>query len=137
MPESLTRKKTPLVPLGMAGFKSEWWPASNRKPGRLHVVHAARLNRYPHTTTSTSRTAALASIGVAPVSTATAVSVAGAHEWASNTTQDALKQTQPDIQFEEAAILSAFDSNRALIYAIAAKVYSRGAKASTMSSPLT
>jgi hypothetical protein len=45
-------------------------------------------------------------------------------------TQDALKQMQPDMQFEEAAILSAFDSNRTLIYAIAAKVYSRGTKGS-------
>jgi hypothetical protein len=41
-----------------------------------------------------------------------------------------VSEAQPDMQFEEAAILSAFDSNRALIYAIAAKVYSRGAKGS-------
>ena len=35
-----------------------------------------------------------------------------------------------DMQFEEAAILSAFDSNRTLIYAIATKIYSRGTKGS-------
>jgi hypothetical protein len=45
-------------------------------------------------------------------------------------TQDALKRIQPDMQFEEAAILSAFDTNRTLIYAIATKVYSRGTKGS-------
>jgi hypothetical protein len=45
-------------------------------------------------------------------------------------TQDALKRIQPDMLFEEAAILSVFDSNRALIYAAAAKVYSRGPRGS-------
>jgi hypothetical protein len=45
-------------------------------------------------------------------------------------TQDALRRIQPDMQFEEAAIQSTFDSNRALRYAIAAKVYSRGTKGS-------
>jgi hypothetical protein len=45
-------------------------------------------------------------------------------------TQDALKRIQPDMRFEEAAILGAFDSNRTLIYAIATKVYSRGTKGS-------
>ena len=44
--------------------------------------------------------------------------------------QDALKRIQPDMQFEEAAILSAFDSHRAAIYAAATKVYSRGPKGS-------
>jgi hypothetical protein len=44
--------------------------------------------------------------------------------------QDALKRIQPDMQFEEAAILRAFDTNRTLIYAIATKVYSRGTKGS-------
>jgi hypothetical protein len=56
MPESLTRKKTPLVPSGVTGFKSEWWPASNRNSGRLQIgtpagftsVHPAGLNRNPH-----------------------------------------------------------------------------------------
>jgi hypothetical protein len=45
-------------------------------------------------------------------------------------TQDALKRIQPDMQFEEVAILSAFDTNRALIYAVAAKIYSRGPRGS-------
>ena len=34
------------------------------------------------------------------------------------------------MQFEETAILNAFDSNSVLIYATAAKVYSRGPKGS-------
>jgi hypothetical protein len=45
-------------------------------------------------------------------------------------TRDALKRIQPDMQFEETAILNAFDSNSALIYSTAAKVYSRGPKGS-------
>ena len=45
-------------------------------------------------------------------------------------TEDALKRIQPDMQFEEVAILSAFDANRALIYAAAAKIYSRGPRGS-------
>ena len=44
--------------------------------------------------------------------------------------QDALKRIQPDMQFEETAILKVFDSNSALIHATAAKVYSRGPKGS-------
>jgi hypothetical protein len=43
-------------------------------------------------------------------------------------TQDALKRIQLDMQFEEATILSAFDTNRTLIYAIATKIHSRGTK---------
>jgi hypothetical protein len=43
-------------------------------------------------------------------------------------TVDALKRVQPDMQFDEAGILGAFDSNRSLIYATAAKIYSRGSK---------
>jgi hypothetical protein len=30
LPESLTRKKMPPTSPEVAGFKSEWWPASNR-----------------------------------------------------------------------------------------------------------
>lgn len=44
MPEGLTQTKTPPSQkpgrklIGMpAGFISEWWPASNRNGGRLHV----------------------------------------------------------------------------------------------------
>ncbi len=43
---------------------------------------------------------------------------------------DALKRIKPDIQFDEVGLLSAFDSNRKLIYAIAAKVYGRRRKGS-------
>ena len=45
-------------------------------------------------------------------------------------TEDALKRVQPDMRFDEAGLLRAFDSNRSLIYATAAKVYSRGRKGS-------
>ncbi len=41
-------------------------------------------------------------------------------------TWDALKQIQPNLQADEAGLLRAFDSNRKLIYEIAAKVYGRG-----------
>src|SRR5271165_1830269 len=48
LPESLTRRTRPwgtyAPPMGgrhqigmVAGFNSEWWPASNRNPGRHHV----------------------------------------------------------------------------------------------------
>ncbi len=43
---------------------------------------------------------------------------------------DALKQLKPDMPFEEGGLLSAFDSNRKLIYAAAAKVYGRRRKGS-------
>jgi Protein of unknown function (DUF1488) len=43
-------------------------------------------------------------------------------------TEDALKRVQPDMQFDEAGSLRAFDSNRSLIYAAAAKAYARGRK---------
>jgi len=43
---------------------------------------------------------------------------------------DALKQLKPDMRFEEVGLLSAFDSNRKLIYATAAKVYGRRRKGS-------
>ena len=38
---------------------------------------------------------------------------------------DALKRIKPDMPPDEAGLLSAFDSNRKLIYAPAAKVYQR------------
>ena len=44
--------------------------------------------------------------------------------------EDALKQIQPDMRFDEAGLLGAFDLNRELIYAIAAKVYGRRRKGS-------
>jgi hypothetical protein len=43
-------------------------------------------------------------------------------------TWDALKQIQPNLQADEVGLLRAFDSNRKLIYEIAAKVYGRGRK---------
>ena len=45
-------------------------------------------------------------------------------------TEDALKRVQPDMPLDEAGLLGAFDSNRELIYKIAIKVYSRGARGS-------
>jgi len=44
--------------------------------------------------------------------------------------EEALKQIQPDMQFDEAGLLRAFDLNRALICTTAAKVYRRGHKGS-------
>ena len=41
-------------------------------------------------------------------------------------TWDALKHIQPDLEPDEAGYLRAFDRNRKFIYAIAARVYSRG-----------
>ncbi|MBI5909770.1 MAG: DUF1488 domain-containing protein [Betaproteobacteria bacterium] len=43
-------------------------------------------------------------------------------------TWDALKRIQPNLEADEAGLLRAFDSNRKLIYEIAAKVYGRGRK---------
>ena len=43
---------------------------------------------------------------------------------------DALKRIQPDLDFDEASLLRAFDSNRDRIYAAAAKVYARGQRGS-------
>jgi hypothetical protein len=45
-------------------------------------------------------------------------------------TDDALKRIKPDISFDEAGLLSAFDLNRSLIYATAAKVYGQRRKGS-------
>jgi len=42
----------------------------------------------------------------------------------------ALKQIQPDTHINEAGLLNAFDLNRVLIYATAAKVYRRGHRGS-------
>ena len=45
-------------------------------------------------------------------------------------TEDALKRVQPDMRFDEAGLLGAFDANRDLIYRTAAKVYARGRRGS-------
>ena len=44
--------------------------------------------------------------------------------------EDALKRIQPDAHLDESGLLSAFDSNRDLICAAAAKVYVRGSRGS-------
>ena len=44
--------------------------------------------------------------------------------------EDALKRVQPDMQFDEAGLLGAFDANRELIYSAATKVYARGHRGS-------
>jgi Protein of unknown function (DUF1488) len=43
---------------------------------------------------------------------------------------DALKRIEPDVRFDEVGLLGAFDSNRKLIYATAAKVFQRRRKGS-------
>lgn len=45
-------------------------------------------------------------------------------------TEDALKRVHPSMRTDAAGLLSAFDANRDLIYAAAAKVYARGRKGS-------
>ena len=45
-------------------------------------------------------------------------------------TEDALKQIEPSVRFDEVGLLGAFDAHRDLIYAAAAKVYARGRKGS-------
>lgn len=45
-------------------------------------------------------------------------------------TEDALKKLQPDMPFGESGMLRAFDANRDLICAAAAKVYVRGRRGS-------
>jgi hypothetical protein len=44
--------------------------------------------------------------------------------------EDALKRIQPDARLDESGFLNAFDSNRDLICAAAAKVYVRGSRGS-------
>ncbi len=45
-------------------------------------------------------------------------------------TEDALKRVQPDMRLDEVGLLGAFDANRDLIYATAARVYARGRRGS-------
>ena len=45
-------------------------------------------------------------------------------------TEHALKGVQPDLAFDQGCALQAFDVNRSLIHATAAKVYARGHKGS-------
>ena len=44
--------------------------------------------------------------------------------------EDVLKRIQPDVRLNEPGILNAFDSNRDLICAAAAKIYVRGSRGS-------
>jgi hypothetical protein len=44
--------------------------------------------------------------------------------------EDALRRIQPDARLDESGLLNAFDSNRDLICAAAAKVYVRGSRGS-------
>lgn len=41
-------------------------------------------------------------------------------------TAEALRRVQPDVRLDETGLLSAFDANRDLIYAVGSKVYARG-----------
>ena len=43
-------------------------------------------------------------------------------------TEEALKRVRPTARLDEAGLLGAFDANRDLIYAVAAKVYAKGRK---------
>jgi hypothetical protein len=45
-------------------------------------------------------------------------------------TDEALKQIAPELTFDEAGLLRAFDSHRDQIHAVAVKVYARGRKGS-------
>ena len=45
-------------------------------------------------------------------------------------TEDALKRVQPGMRLDERGLLGAFDANRELIHAAAAKVYARGRRGS-------
>ena len=45
-------------------------------------------------------------------------------------TEDALSRVQPGLRLDEAGLLGAFDANRDLICATAAKVYARGHRGS-------
>lgn len=54
----------------------------------------------------------------------------GALEAAFFVGEEALKRIQPDMPFDEAGLLNAFDLNRDRIYATATKVYKRGRKGS-------
>jgi hypothetical protein len=44
--------------------------------------------------------------------------------------EEALKRVHPDMRFDEAGLLDAFDANREVIQAAAAKVFARGRKGS-------
>jgi hypothetical protein len=49
-------------------------------------------------------------------------------EYSFSVNEEALRLIQPDMQSDEAGLLRAFDSNRALIHATAVEVHGRGRK---------
>ena len=53
-----------------------------------------------------------------------------AMEWSFFVTEEALKRLQPNAPRDETGLLLAFDANRALIYAAAARAYKRERKGS-------
>jgi hypothetical protein len=53
-----------------------------------------------------------------------------AMEWSFFVNADALKRIEPDMPFDEAGLLAAFDHNRDAIYAAAARAFVRGRKGS-------
>jgi Protein of unknown function (DUF1488) len=59
----------------------------------------------------------------------------GAMEASFFVNEKALQRIQPGVRSDEEGLLSAFDSHRDLIHAIAAKVYKRGHKGSYELSP--
>ena len=53
-----------------------------------------------------------------------------AMEWSFFVTEDALKRLQPNMGYDEASLLRAFDDNRDSIYVAAMRVYKRERKSS-------
>jgi hypothetical protein len=51
-----------------------------------------------------------------------------AMEWSFFVTEDALKRLQPNMGYDEASVLRAFDDNRAAIHTAAVKAYRREPK---------
>jgi hypothetical protein len=53
-----------------------------------------------------------------------------AMEWSFFVTEDALKRLQPNMRYDEASVLRAFDDHRDAIYGAAARAYERERKGS-------
>jgi len=51
-------------------------------------------------------------------------------EWSFFVSEDALKRLQPNMRYDEASVLRAFDDNRDAIYAAAKRAYKRERKGS-------
>jgi len=52
----------------------------------------------------------------------------GAMEWSFFVTEDALKRLQPNMKYDEASVLRAFDDHRDAIYLAAVRTYKRERK---------